>query len=157
MSSYIFQLSASKLNQEDYFDESRYFCDSCSWFVGAIAEYVSEVSGDQRKTLLDTEEFLFADCINICKTENNDYFLVVNNKKDFIKSLFSEVSAKCEEVSKNYEERNSSAIWEISNLLNPKYDMYFDSTEYGLCTINRFIEEAEEGVPYYIGNIFFYK
>lgn len=156
MHSRIFQieLSKEKIEEEGFIEESKYYEDH--WFVGAIADYVSDIADEDRKDelnwLYSSLKQSFEDKV-IIDEEKECFKFIKGFKEQYFNKRYTEFKERVEQLTfSNF--LDGYKIYGISSLIKNKYGFYFDSSEFSLECQDDFIREsAEEDTIYYIGGI----
>lgn len=150
MHGYIIQLSSKKpIKRDDFIHEDDFYDSS---FVGEIADYVADMDESERERAI-------ADFIKMCKpcgiVEEKDGITFLDGfKEKFFTARFEYLKKLVDELSIEDFAANTIKLYEISSLIEEKFDVYvYESSEYGgnLYTFDYFVRTLEPGVKYYIG------
>lgn len=152
MHSKIIQISREPIKKDNYIDESRYYDH---WFVGSIADYVSDLDDNCRTALCKN---LSCDAFELDPVANT---LSIISKDAYFKPKYDAFKAKLQEISQweyeDYREPHYEVSW-LADLYDDKFGFYIDDNgEFaGLETLDAFMRRAEDGDIYYIGALLDY-
>ena len=144
-SSRIIQISDEPIDKDDYIEENEFYEN---WFVGAIADYVSD---------LDVEESV-SDWLNSDIYDVADNTITIKDKGTYFKPRFERFKTECERaMSMSFDDFSdySSDIYNLKESYDDKYGIYF---YYGdeLWTQSRFLRNFKNGEKFYTGGMIRY-
>ena len=147
MHSRIFQVSLNPIEKADYITESNY--DYEHWFVGSIADYVSDDC--------DREEDIkwlkgCVEGISFGADNNGEYFIVESKETYFEKKFiaFKKVLDKISKCTLSDFVQDIFEFYQLNILYEDKYGFYIDTDE-ELMTFDAFIRYCVEKEKYYLG------
>lgn len=159
MHSRIFQISKKRISKEEFICEEKY--DEIR-FVGAIADYVEEVTDESSKK----EDVEWLGEVEGITTDPEAMTLMVTSKKDHFKQPYKEFVKQIKKIQKTTfedfaEDKNDEVgmnIYRIKLAYEEEYTFYVDddNEKFGLITLDSFVRQAKENKKYYIGAIFDY-
>ena len=146
MHSRIYQISTEPIDEEEYFDESDFYEH---WFLGAIADYVSEDTDRD-------EDITWLGRVNKEVFQITDGKLQVISKEGYFEKSYENFQELIEKMSditlKDFQTAKcDSAMWKLKNTYDDEFSFYMYSEDYGLETLDHFMRRVEDGDIYYIG------
>ena len=157
MHSRIFQITTEYVQKEEYISESDFWEH---WFVGNIADYVSD-DVDRAEEILNLRQYF--ESMKVAEfSEDNSFKLLTDGKVKYFKTEFKRFSESVKKAADvNLEEFASGAkcedlVFNIKSSYCDKFGWYVSSEEFGTIPMDEFIRSAEPGKRYYIGGVLDY-
>ena len=154
MHSRIIQLSKEPLDEYEWIKESDYYE---SWFVGSIADYVSDIDeGDRERQM---KSWLGDFGSRGLKYDEKDMTLTVVDKGKYFEAKYSAFIDAAKKVQAATLEQFSGydldrMFYQMREAYEDKFGIYIDGgNETGLITMDEFMRYAKNGDVFYCGGI----
>lgn len=153
MSRYIVQLTTKPVEKEDYIAEFDLIEEP---FVGTVAYYVDENVDRDEYLKIFKESF---ESIPLCEVNSEEN--TITFKEGFKEAHFTERLRRLKDAVENLTLDefmvDGSAIYDIHQLIENKYEMYVYDDYCQLMSFDTFVRSMVVDTPYYIGGFLSYK
>lgn len=151
MHSRIFQISETPIDKCDYIEEDKYYDH---WFTNSVADYVN---GNTDRN--DDIEWL-KDCyenrgLSFGIDDGGEYFVIEDKLKYFAPKLeeFKSMINKLLDITiEDFASiKGDMDMYHLRMSYEEKFGFYIDSYDWGLCALDDFIRQNQNGDKFYIG------
>ena len=152
----IVQISTDPIERKDWIVDTNYYDTG---FVGSVADYVADVTDDERKACI---EYLSTYPMPGIRVVPKSETLVIVSKEEYFRSRWEKAVATARSIAEMSlvdfaTPKGENAIRDMEYYGRDRYSVYVDDTatdfEFGFTYFDDFVRQAKDGDVFYIGGI----